>query len=84
LAVESEKKPFSSALTGFWAFAGPELSGESGSATIDPAAKGEEARGRLAFRRDSGPRAGTPRLEDGAAGLLKVFVDSGFSDLLLA
>lgn len=47
------------------------FSGESGSATIDPAARGEEARGRLAFNRDSGPRGGTPRLVEGAEGRLR-------------
>jgi hypothetical protein len=47
------------------------FSGESGSATIDPAARGEEARGRLAFNRERGPRGGTPKLDVGAVGLLR-------------
>jgi hypothetical protein len=67
---ESEKKPFSLGLTVSFG-AGALVSGESGSATIDPAAKGEDARGRLAFSLESGPRAGTPKFEvEGAAGLL--------------
>ena len=68
---ESEKKPFSLGLTVSFEGAGALFSGESGSATIDPAAKGEDARGRLAFNLESGPRAGTPKFEvEGAAGLL--------------
>jgi hypothetical protein len=68
---EREKKPFSLGLTGSFGGVGPVVSGESGSATIDPAASGEDALGRLAFSRERGPRAGTPRLEvEGAAGLL--------------
>jgi hypothetical protein len=68
---ESEKKPFSLGLTVSFG-AGALVSGESGSATIDPAAKGEDARGRLAFNLERGPRAGTPKFEeDGAAGLLR-------------
>lgn len=50
----------------------PTLSGESGSATIEPAARGDEALGRVELRRDSGPppdravpfAAGTPRDEE--------------------
>lgn len=68
---ESEKNPFSLGLTVSFGGAGALVSGESGSATIDPAAKGEDARGRLAFNLESGPRAGTPKFEvEGAAGLL--------------
>ena len=68
----SEKKPFSLGLTVSFGGAGALVSGESGSATIDPAAKGDDARGRLAFNLESGPRAGTPKLEvEGAAGLLR-------------
>lgn len=73
-----EKNPFSLGLAVSWEGVGPLVSGESGSATIDPAARGEEARGRLAFRRESGPRAGTPRFEvEGAAGLLREESDFG-------
>lgn len=72
LEPESEKNPFSLGLTASFGGAGALVSGESGSATIDPAAKGEDARGRLAFSLESGPRAGTPRFEvEGAAGLLR-------------
>ena len=42
------------------------VGGESGQAIIDPEARGEEALGREAFRRDKGPakvREGTPRVE---------------------
>jgi hypothetical protein len=68
---EREKKPFSFGLTVSFEGAGALVSGESGSATIDPAAKGEDARGRLAFSLERGPRAGTPKFEvEGAAGLL--------------
>ena len=70
LEPDNEKNPFSLGLTTSLGGTGPLFSGESGSATIDPAARGEDARGRLAFNRDSGPRAGTPKLAEGAAGLL--------------
>jgi hypothetical protein len=65
---EREKKPFSLGVIVCLGSLGFCVSGESGSATMDPAARGEEARGRLALSRDKGPRAGTPRLEGAGAG----------------
>ena len=71
LEPDNEKKPCSSGfkLVLGLAFPLPILSGESGSATIDPAASGDDARGRVEFRRERGPPvdlplAGTPNEEE--------------------
>lgn len=68
LEPDKEKKPFSSGLRDAWgfSFAEPVESGESGCATIELPAKGEEARGREALRRESGPAEarGTPNPEE--------------------
>ena len=63
---EREKNPFSFGVTRDCAGVGAFVSGESGSATTEVAAKGDDARGRLEFRRESGPPVvrGTPRPEE--------------------
>lgn len=69
--AEREKKPFSSGLSADTvgvsvreaAFVLLASSGESGSATIDPAARGDDARGRVELRRDRGPPTDRPEFD---------------------
>lgn len=65
LPPDSEKKPFSSGLAVVDGGVGAFVSGESGSATTEVAAKGEDARGLVAFSLDRGPPVrGTPRPDE--------------------